>query len=237
MYVADNLQIALTVADFLAQYRCESPEDAGMTMAEAARDLALPWLDDPGAALGDDHALYHFRAAHPGTGAHVWHAIHGSRRRDFMVATARAEGWEIAHGQEPDLTAASEGASDFHAYALSFGWDVAYQPFCRAGRLRADLADKVTAFNPDTGDMFDQKWAAGKIDTHETEPLARSRERIRTSPRTRHMRPLDAAPGPFSSGRDFPSAIPSQASRTGQRTRSPSSARRAARRTPRLPGP
>jgi hypothetical protein len=43
--VASNDAIARAVRKYLARYRCPAPADAGLTIADIARDLGLPWQD------------------------------------------------------------------------------------------------------------------------------------------------------------------------------------------------
>jgi hypothetical protein len=50
---ADNLVISATVHRYLAQFGCQTPEDADMTIAQVARDLGLPWREQAGAEARD----------------------------------------------------------------------------------------------------------------------------------------------------------------------------------------
>lgn len=169
---------------FLAGYGCARPEDAGMTIAEVARDLGYPL--PPGraeaavtAAAGATWGLRTTR----GDGEVAWYAVHGTRARDHVAAAAAQDGWQVTSGEIP-LSEASAGARDMIALALEHGWDVAYT--CRAG------GEQVTARNPNAGPGISQSWdARGRLASRPAQV-----ERITASPRPLYMPAGPAAFGP-----------------------------------------
>lgn len=75
---------------FLTGCGCAAPEDAGMTIAEVARDLG--YLLPPGrAAVGTTWTLRASRR----DGQEHWYAVHGTRARDRTTAEATRDGYQV----------------------------------------------------------------------------------------------------------------------------------------------
>ena len=135
---------------FLGRYGCAAPEDAGMTIAEVARDLGYP-LTAAGAeaATAAARATFVLQVAR-GASETSWYAVHGTAARDRVAAAAARDGCLVTPSTEIPLGPASAGARDMVTLALHHGWDAVY--------IRRDEGEQVAAVNPDTGAQVSQSW-------------------------------------------------------------------------------
>ena len=210
---------------FLAEYQCIAPEDAGMTIAEVARDLGYPLpparSDSAVTAAGTTWTL---QATRGDSQAH-WYAVHGSHARDWTTAEATRGGYQVTPAvacppTEAFPAGACPGARSMITLALQHGWDVAY--------IRRPWGEQVTALNADIpGERVDQAWdATGRLVGGD------DLVKIGTRPRPR----CATAPGLLASAAcefpEGPAAAPRRSSRARPGTRRAIPLRPASRRRP-----
>jgi hypothetical protein len=179
---------------FLADYQCAAPEDAGMTIAEVARDLGYPLPPARcGVAVAAAGATWTLRASRR-DGKEHWYAVHGSRARGWTTAAAARDGYQVTPATAVPPAEASPGAREMIAIALQNGWDVAYIP--------RNQGEQVTALNPDTpGHQVSQVWdARGRL----TRPGDLEKIRSRPRPRCAPWPGLPASESPDPVGCEFP---------------------------------
>ena len=147
---------------FLAEYQCTAPGDAGMTVAEVARDLGFPLPPARSAAAVSAAGTTWTLRGTRGDGQAHWYAVHGSRARDWTTAEAWRGGYQVTPAvalppAEASPAGASPGARAMVSLALRHGWDVAY--------IRWPGGEQVTALNADIpGERVDQTWdATGRL--------------------------------------------------------------------------
>ena len=223
MEVITDEQAVEAAYAFLAEYQCTAPGDAGMTIAEVARDLGYPLpparADAAVTAAGTTWTLQATR----GDGQAHWYAVHGSRARDWTTAEATRGGYQVTPAvalppAEAPPAGASAGARAMVTLALQHGWDVAY--------IRRPGGEQVTALNADIpGEQVDQAWdATGRLVGGD------DLEKIKARPRPH----CAAAPGlPAPAAREFPEgppAAPRRESRPARPGTRPASTRRMPRR-------
>jgi hypothetical protein len=194
---------------FLAGYQCAAPGDAGMTIAEVARDLGYPLpAGRYVAAVAAAGTTWTLRTSR-GDGQAHWYAVHGTRARDWTAAAAARDGYLVTPAStvppgEAAPAEASPGARAMVTFALQHGWDVAY--------IRQDQAEQVTALNPETPDhQVSRAWdARGHLTRHG------GLEKIRSRPRP-HCAP---ALGPAAAGAcefpERPAAVPRKSGRAAR---------------------
>jgi hypothetical protein len=196
---------------FLAGYRCRAPGQAGMTIAEVARDLGYPL--PPGradAAVAAAGGAWMLRTRRRDSET-AWLVVHGERARDQVWGAAARAGCLVTPAATIPLDEASPGARAMIARALQHGWDVAH--------IRRGHGEKVTAGNPDASEQVSQLWdASGRLVRDD------DLEKIESFPRPRcgrpAGRPVPEPPGTvtcaFPGG---PAAAPGKSSRarTGNR--------------------
>jgi hypothetical protein len=208
---------------FLAGYQCTAPGDAGMTVAEVARDLGFPLPAARSAAAVAAAGTTWTLSASRGDGQGHWYAVHGSHARDWTAAEATRDGYQVTPAvalppAEAFPPGASPGARAMVNLALQHGWDVAY--------IRRPRGEQVTALNADIpGERVDQAWdARGRLVGGDDLVKIGSRPRPRCAA-------AFTMPGPAAC--DFPDepvARPRSASRPGRPGNRTASTRRAPRR-------
>ncbi len=219
--VTDEDAVAGSYA-FLSRYECTAPEQAGMTIADVARDLGYPLpADRADAAVAAARTIWHVASVDPASGRHAWHALHGAAMRDSTVSSLEGAGWEVTGTGEgvPRLPGTARAARALLDHAVRHGLDVEYM--ASGPGQRPPRAERFIAHNPDTGTKVDYLWSGGRPSR---QVLAKKRQEIAASPRPRCIR------GPSHAGQNIQERLSAvehpQASPGGARTRPAPSTRR-----------
>jgi len=180
--VTDEDAVARSYA-FLGRYECTAPEQAGMTIADVARDLGYPLpADRADAAVAAARTIWHVTSVDPASGRHAWHALHGATMRDSTVSSLEGAGWEVTGKGEgvPRLPGTATVARGLLDHAVRHGLDVEYM--ASGPGQRPPLTERFIAHNPDTGNRVDYLGSGGRPSR---QVLAKKRQEIAASPRPR----------------------------------------------------